>query len=267
MRVTGGIAGLTATSGVVSANQQTEANFEEAPLELVDSTTVEVNESTAFSVAKARNTDTDEVYEVIVKVGSGSFSVYEARLGATERIRSVAEDNTLAVTQGGWIELITEEIPNKAKDQVKRVASYGTEFNTCTALSGYGNHEMVGVSIEYNKDLNALSGGILGATVGGIGSYLATSYTGPAAVAIGLLGSVLGGVLGVIGGFVADTLKDTNILSITMTDWGVCGFGSCTPAVMLQGSGSWRDTNKDDQYQLGIDHGNHMYSPDYNPVF
>lgn len=72
-----------------------------------------------------------------------------------------------------------------------------------------------------------------------------------------MLSTILGAGVGTLVGFALNGLKDSNILTFTGTDWGICAGGVCQPGIMLQGSGRWNDTDKD-QYKLWLEQGSHL---------
>lgn len=258
LRTTGMVAGVSTVSGLASAEeneQEVESDVEPAPIEIVDRISIDTGKDTGFAAAKAMNTETGETGEAIIEFDRQPVAAHVAEPGATKRLRERKEADV--TTQRGWYELITEEIPNKADNLITRAATYGTTFESCSGISGYGDHQMAGVSMEYYEALNKYGSTVLGAAIGGVLTFVATSYTGPGAVVMGVLGAILGGAVGTIVGLALGSLKDSNVLTLTATDWGICAYGACQPGIMLQGSGVWRDTVKD-QYVLWLHEGDHL---------
>lgn len=258
LRSTGLAVGLPAATGLASAagDRSVDPDVQyESPIEVKDRVAVQTGDQKGFAAARAVNTETGEVSESVIEYDQQLTSAHTAKDGATKRIREKKSSDV--TTHRGWIELITEEIPDKADDLVKKAITYGEYFDECTGVSGYGDHLMVGASIEYDESLNAIGGATLGSMLGATLGFLAGIYTGPGSVAFAALGAILGAGVGTLVGFALDALKDSNILTFTGTDWGICGFGACTPGIMLQGSGRWNDTDKD-QYKLWLHQGDHL---------
>ena len=246
---------------VVSARpRRWSQKVEPAPVEIVAQEVVDVSGGTRISVAKVRNTETEETAEAAVKLDAtasgedvrtanagAATEVIPAKSGAVEMVQPApAEDN---VSTGDWEDRFFEEIPRKAGNEIERAGAYYEDLSeNCDAYSEYDGHGLVGFSIELSEKLDKIApevvGGITTAAVGALVS--------------GGTGALGGFLIGSITSYVLSIFKDSTIYTVAFKDWDICAFGGCGPALMVLGSGIWKQTDWRDMYEFGLDQNQHV---------
>ncbi|WP_226013305.1 complement resistance protein TraT [Halomicrobium salinisoli] len=197
-----------------------------------------------YYALKVKNKETGNVAEAVSGYDGDDLEIDIAEDGATSKVR--AEKEKGRVSAEGWDDLFFEEIPNSIANTIDRASAYKTDDDgsDCNADSGYDEHQIIGFSIEHHEDIDGLQKSLIAAVVGAGTGALFTSSTGP--------GAVVGGIVGALAGFIYNSLKDSDIYTISYVDWDVGGWGYYTKAVMPHAHGTWHSDDVEDMYKAGI---------------
>lgn len=257
LRTSGMFVGLSSITGLSSAQDKSELSpgvqnsITSAPVEIIDREVVSEEGEPRYCVVKVLNTDTGEIREAVAKIENSEILATEAVSGAVEVSRS---DDRGSFSTQGWDDLY-DEVKSGFAETIQRADWYRTTVDNCSYYSNY-THHLVGASIKYHEDINNLTATLLGAVIGAAAGLIAGYIGSPILSAI--LG-VGGAAVGAVAGYALNQLKDSNILTFAAIDWGICAFGACGPGVMVSGSGSWKDANKDDMYHIFLKEDAHLH--------
>ena len=136
---------------------------------------------------------------------------------------------------------IIDEISTGVMESINEIGLYyieSPEGTSCESTYGGGPHRQVGVSIDYAKDINALTSSLIGAGIGGVlSAVISSGYAGP-------VGTIAGG----IAGFALSHMKDTSNLTAVLRDYDSCtcllGKCFCNPKIETLVSGTWMDEDE-----------------------
>ncbi len=237
-----------------------------APVELEARETVVTKES-VYSFARAKNTETGDVHELALKTekknievsattaSTHSIETYELEAGSVEAAQQMVSSQDWQ-DETAYDDLI-DEAGSGIAETVQRAKVYKGDRNQgCPAYgSDYGQHNVVGASVEYYDDINTLTKTVLGTVVGTVAGIIVGLLTGIASTPVT---TVIGGVVGTIVGFAFDHLKDSNILTFGGYDMGLCAGDTCLPAAVTFVSGHWMPTDTNKMYQVNLERDIHM---------
>jgi|GEM_PF-3771665 len=163
---------------------------------------------------------------------SGSEDLWDLLVDSEAQLR--AQERSI------WDEII-DEISTGVMESIDEIGLYyieSPEGTSCDATYGGEPHRQLGVSIDYAKEINALTSELIGAGIGAIlGSLLA-----------GHVGAGVGGIAGGVAGFALSHMKDTSNLTIALRDYDSCtcfmGNCFCNPKLEPLVSGTWMDEDE-----------------------
>ncbi|ELY32157.1 Tat (twin-arginine translocation) pathway signal sequence domain protein [Haloferax volcanii DS2] len=278
--IAGTAIGVSSTTGIVSAQKHgseksSDSSIDPAPIELEDKKHAVIDD-TVYSFARAKNTETGEVSELVATVKKENAKATQSQMSAESGVEmsvesvkvygtktdTVEKTNTIGVQnfeeKSAWDDLI-EEVSDGVAKTISRFSVYkGDQNQSCNVYSGYGRHQIVGASVEYYDDINTLTKVAIGGLIGTASGLIAGSFSGVGAIATAFGGAVVGA----LAGYAWDHLKDSNILTFGAYDFDLCGAGHCAPQMIIFGSGTWTTMDKGKMYQVDVDAGNHVLALD-----